>query len=245
MNDSKIDYSQHYRKFHADTPEHIDTMADYYGYMLGSHLPAAKTIRILDIGCGMGYAMIALERSGFTNVSGVEVSSEQADSCRAKNLDVEVTNNTVEYLDRAQGTYDVILALDVVEHIPVTEQLTFVGAIQKALTPGGIFICTVPNASSTLAARWRYIDWTHTSSFTEFSLDFLLYNAGFPSVRVFPIDRRRPLKGVLSPKEYASWLLYRFFRFMRRVEISVEIGRAPAASVPLSLNILAVAQKAR
>ena len=50
--------------------------------------------------------------------------------------------------------------------------------------PDGKVILTVPNANSPLAARWRYIDFTHHCSFTEHSLNFVLGSAGFGDIRI-------------------------------------------------------------
>jgi 2-polyprenyl-3-methyl-5-hydroxy-6-metoxy-1,4-benzoquinol methylase len=53
----KIDYSRIYRKWHADTPEHIREMEAHYTRLLRSHLPEDRRARILDVGCGMGFAL--------------------------------------------------------------------------------------------------------------------------------------------------------------------------------------------
>ena len=113
-----------------------------------------------------------------------------------------------------------------------------------ALADGGRLICTVPNANSSLAPRWRYIDWTHTSSFTEHSLDLLLYSAGLREIRILPGEVARTVPYPWIPRKASlTYFAWRFFRGMRRLELMAELGAAQARHIPLSLNLLAVASR--
>ncbi len=241
---AKIDYSRIYRKWHSDTPEHIEEMVKHFTDILGPYLPPNRGARVLDIGCGMGFAMLTLKRLGFSKVSGVESDLSQAESCRVKGLDVVLLDDTLTYLGQNAEAFDVILALDLLEHIPVEHQLAFVNAVSASLSPGGQLICTVPNANSALASRWRYICWTHHSSFTEHSLDFLLYNGGFEDIKVFGYDTlKRPSVYWLPVGGARHWWAFRFFRFWRRLQMMAELGPDQGRQVPLSLNLMGVARK--
>jgi SAM-dependent methyltransferase len=240
----KIDYSRIYRKWHSDTAEHIEVMVKDYTTILTPHLPPGREARVLDIGCGMGFAMLTLKRLGFSNVKGVERDFSQAESCRTKGLDVELVDDTLTYLGQNIGGFDLILALDLLEHIPVDDQLAFVNAVAVALAPGGLLICTVPNANSVLASRWRYICWTHHTSFTEHSLDFLLYHGGFQSIEVFGYDiLKRPLVYWFPIGGTRHWWAFKFFRWWRRLQMMAELGPDQGRKVPLSLNLMGVARK--
>ena len=159
-------------------------MAAWLGVYLKGNLPEDKSIPALDIGCGFGFALRALRTAGFLNVRGIEVSSHQATIARRGGFEVSVVTDTIDFLKRHSGYFGIVLLLDVLEHIPVSEQLDMMRAIRESLSPGGRVIVTVPNANSPLAARWRYIDFTHTSSFTEHSLYFVLSNAGFSDIQM-------------------------------------------------------------
>ncbi len=241
----KTDYTRYYRKWHSDTEQHRTAMMDYYGRLLSGHLPEDRRARILDVGCGMGFTLLTLKDLGFTDVAGVESDQGQVDSCRAKHLKVELSEDTIAFLKSSPTKYDLIISLDVIEHIPVISQLPFVDAIAGALVPGGRFICTVPNANSVIAERWRYNDWTHHSSFTEHSLDFLLFNGGFEDIRIEPIEFNLKPKMTWLPKGgVRHWWAFRFVRLWRRLEMMAELGPAQGRTVPLSLNIMAVSRKA-
>ena len=248
----KIDYTRHYKKWHSDTPEHIQSMKQYSLGLLSPFLPENKEIRILEVGCGMGFAMLALQDLGYANLEGIDVDHGQVQSCVQKGLNVVHLEDSTTYLDSHINEYDLIVVLDVIEHIPHEGQLEFVRAICQALKPNGQIICTVPNANSTLASRWRYIDWTHHLSFTEHSLDFLLYNAGFQTIEVFPTEFFHPpnirwlSRSILRKwfwKTILHWWIFRFVRALRRLEMIGELGWEQGAIVPLSLNLLARGSK--
>ena len=179
-----LDYSLHYRRFHDESEAHAISMAEWLGIYLREDLPEDRSSPALDVGCGFGFALRALRAAGFRNVRGVEVSAHQAGIARRGGFDVSLVANTIGYLKENRCRFGIVLLLDVLEHIPVGEQIEMVHTIREALLPGGRLILTVPNANSPLAARWRYIDFTHHCSFTEHSLHFVLRSAGFENVQM-------------------------------------------------------------
>jgi SAM-dependent methyltransferase len=180
------DYSLHYSRFHDDTEEHAEGMAAYLAGMLSPHLPQDRTIRILDVGCGYGFALRALRKLGYQNIAGLEISQQQAERSRRAGFEVTVSDDSEAYLHSHANEFTVVLLMDVLEHIPVGGQIRFAGAVYDALQPGGKVLLTVPNASSPIAGVRRYIDFTHHSAFTDHSLHFVLVNAGFHSVFIEP-----------------------------------------------------------
>jgi 2-polyprenyl-3-methyl-5-hydroxy-6-metoxy-1,4-benzoquinol methylase len=240
----KLDYTRYYLKWHDDSEAHRAAVISYTRNLLEAFLPDRKDAKTLDVGCGMGFALLTLRELGFTDLAGVECDVGQVKSCREKNLDVTLTDDSTGFLTARANTYDLIICLDVIEHIPVPAQMAFIEAIGKALRPGGRFICTVPNANSALAARWRYNDWTHSSSFTEHSLDFLLYHGGLMNIRIAGCEfNRRPKLWWLPLSGGRHWWAFRFFRMVRRLEMMAELGPVVGRSVPLSLNLIGTADK--
>ena len=240
-----IDYTRHYLKWHSDTPEHIAATTLFYSNLLKAHLPSNPLAKILDVGCGMGFALLGLKALGYTQVSGVDSDQGQVASCQSKGLNVALTSDTVAFLKERPSTFDAILCLDVIEHISVQNQLEFVRALADALVPGGRLICTMPNANSVLGSRTRYIDWTHHTSFTEHSLDFLLFNGGFKEIQILPMEFiQRPRSFWLPFLSGARhWWAFRFFRFWRRLEMMAELGPQQGRAVLLSPNLFGVAKK--
>jgi cyclopropane fatty-acyl-phospholipid synthase-like methyltransferase len=257
-----IDYTRQYEKWHSDTPEHIQQMKDFYKKMLHKFLPSKLESRILDVGCGMGFTLMSLQEIGYVHLEGIDIDSGQVQSCLNKKLNVTHVQDSTTFLRSMSNSYDLIVAIDVIEHIPHDKQFEFVRAINLALKSGGKLICTVPNANSALASRWRYIDWTHHVSFTEHSLDFLLFNAGFSSIEIHETEFFYPpyVPKILSRnilrkwfwnlilsedfrKTLLHWQIFKVVRLWQRAQMIAELGWEQGAVVPLSLNILAIGVK--
>ena len=179
---SNFDYSIHYKKFHNETEEHADGMANLLLSTIKPHLDLQFNASILDIGCGFGFTLRALKKLGYTNVKGLEISKEQGEIAKKSGFDVIVTKNSVNWMLNNPDCFDFVILFDVLEHLPIAEQIDFLRAIYTVLKPKGKLLLTVPNANSILSSRWRFIDFTHYSSFTEYSLDFVLKNAQFDSI---------------------------------------------------------------
>jgi 2-polyprenyl-3-methyl-5-hydroxy-6-metoxy-1,4-benzoquinol methylase len=240
----KLDYSIHYEKWHSYSPEHVRSMKSYYRSFLVPKLPESKAASMIDIGCGMGFAMMTVKEMGYENIRGIEIDQSQAEKCSSMGLDVEQIDDSEAYLNRFPEEFEAILLLDVLEHIPCSQQLGFLGAVARALKPGGRLIVTVPNANSILASRWRYIDWTHHISFTECSLDFLLRNAGFKTTEIGEVEFiRRPRFWWLPTISRIRYINHRIARNVWRWHLTSELGWEQAKSIPLSLNLLATAVK--
>ncbi len=238
----KLDYTRYYLKWHSDTPAHREAMVAFYLRTLRSHLPPDRTVPVIDIGCGMGFTLEALKRCGFGNLSGVEYDEGQVAACRKLGLDVALSRNTSLFLRERAGSYGLAVCLDVLEHIPIPEQLDFAQSIGQALRPGGRLLLTVPNASASLAPRWRFNDWTHSSAFTEDSLEYVLAAAGFHDIQIAGVEFvSRPKRVWLPIGGVRHWWAFRFFRMVRRMQLIAELGAASGRTVPLSLNLLAVA----
>jgi SAM-dependent methyltransferase len=242
----EIDYSIQYAKWHDDSDQHFAESAAFYARLLrpllGSFGPESK---LLDVGCGTGLLVNALLRLGYRQVRGIDLSTHQIAVALRRSLPCEETD--AEYIhrlaDNEPASLDGIFLMDVLEHIPVGEQMRFSGALHRLLRPGGRLVISVPNASSTFAARWRYMDWTHQCCFTEHSLEFVLRNQGFTDVAFLPYEYGEPSRFPYVHRP-AFWvgMLRRMVRGLRRLEAIGELGRQ-GLHVPLGLNLLAVCRK--
>lgn len=98
--------------------------------------------RVLDLGCAFGFATRMLERHGFDTVG---VDSSPAYIARAKRAS---PHGTYLLADATQvpllgATFDGILLLDVLEHLP--DEGAAIREIARLLKPGGTFILSVPH----------------------------------------------------------------------------------------------------
>jgi SAM-dependent methyltransferase len=95
--------------------------------------------RILDVGCGTGANLKMLSHYG--DVEGVDVSVQALSYCRERGLK-SVKYGTAEDLPFADASFDLVTALDVVEHLD--DDLKGLREIRRVLKPGGFALLTVP-----------------------------------------------------------------------------------------------------
>jgi 2-polyprenyl-3-methyl-5-hydroxy-6-metoxy-1,4-benzoquinol methylase len=152
-------------------------------------LPSRKDASILDFGCGWGHQLLSLWCAGYRNLEGVELSPEQARiaQCSSANrIPIACIDGRLFLRDRLRH-YDCIILNDVLEHIPPTEAILLLDSVRLALKSGGQVVVRVPNMSSLLATYSRYMDITHVTGYTEWSLMQLLDLTGFTEHRLVEV----------------------------------------------------------
>jgi SAM-dependent methyltransferase len=95
--------------------------------------------RILDVGCGTGANLEMLAQFG--EAEGVDVSEDALAFCRARGL-TKVTHGEAERLPYADGSFDLVTALDVVEHLD--DDASGLREMRRVLRPGGRALLFVP-----------------------------------------------------------------------------------------------------
>lgn len=240
-----MDYEYYYRNWHDGSDEHFQRMVDAYKVFL---LPYTQTIpadsRIVEIGSGVGYCLEALNQLGFSNVVGIELDKKMADKALKRGLNV-INSSIQDYLtqDNVHMPTTLVLMFDVLEHVPKDDVLPLLKNIYSMLADDGVFLCQTPNCYSIAGSAFRYVDWTHVSSFSCYSFDALLHTAGFQSIRILdpaPIlwpnikqVIRNPLRAI---PPFKKWIARKLFLFMLEQEVGKYNG-------PISANMLAIAMK--
>jgi 2-polyprenyl-6-hydroxyphenyl methylase/3-demethylubiquinone-9 3-methyltransferase len=107
---------------------------------------ALSGLRVLDIGCGGGLISEPLARQGCI-VTGIDASEKNINiaSTHAKTseLEIEYINTTAEELSSSLRQFDIVLALEIVEH--VADINLFIRSCTHLLKPGGIMILSTIN----------------------------------------------------------------------------------------------------
>ena len=103
-------------------------------------------LRLLDIGCGGGLLSEPMARLGARvvgadaaagNIPVAQIHAEQS------GLTIDYRNTTAEALAEAGETFDVVLNMEVVEH--VADPSAYLRACHDLLRPGGLMICSTIN----------------------------------------------------------------------------------------------------
>jgi SAM-dependent methyltransferase len=95
--------------------------------------------QILDVGCGTGTMLTHLARFG--DARGVDMDLEAVGYCHDRGLR-QVTQSDADKLPFEKDTFDLVTALDVVEHID--DDLGALREMRRVIKPGGLLLLTVP-----------------------------------------------------------------------------------------------------
>lgn len=181
-----------------------------------------KGFKILDVGCGAGILIEALGMYG-AEVVGLDPSeiliSEAEDHLAAgqHKLNVKYLSELIEdHIVKNGGTYDAIVASEVVEHI--VDKESFLRSCVAALKPGGsIFITTISK---------NWFAWICAIIFGEFILGLLPKNTHIYDQFISPSDVTEILKRFNCRTTQVVGFRYEFFRsvFKLQSNTSVEYG---------------------
>jgi SAM-dependent methyltransferase len=199
------------------------TAADWsrpYGWYLRGWLPTDREVKILELGCGEGHLLAAFKRWGYRQARGIDLRPEAVDSCRTRGLAAEKADAR-EYLKNCAGQFQLIVALDVLEHLTREEVLMLLGDMCRALGPGGSVILQVPNLASPFGGAIFFGDLTHRTGFTETSIRQVLSLAGFSQVEV-----RAAGPGLWSVKSALRHVLWRMVCCLVQLWHVIECGSA-------------------
>ena len=202
-----------FKPLHQMNPCRLDYITSQIAAEFDRDLSAAQPfagLRILDIGCGGGLLSEPMARLGATvvgadaaprNIPVAQLHAEQS------GLEIDYRNTTAEALAAAGEQFDVVLNMEVVEH--VADPLGYLTACRELLKPGGLMVCSTLNrnaksfAMAIVGAEWvmRWLpkgthDWA--KFITPEELYGLIRQAGLE-----PVDR----KGMVFNPVSWSWSL--------------------------------------
>jgi 2-polyprenyl-6-hydroxyphenyl methylase / 3-demethylubiquinone-9 3-methyltransferase len=122
-----------------------DTLAAHFARDVKTPRPF-EGLTLLDIGCGGGLLSEPLARLGFT-VTGIDPARNNVDVAIAhaerSGVNVDYRKITAETLQAEKATFDVVLAMEVVEHVPNLGD--FVTAATSLVKTGGMFVAATIN----------------------------------------------------------------------------------------------------
>src|ERR1035437_2245561 len=115
--------------------------AERYHYLIERLDLDPKATRVLDVGCGSGTVLAALQDRG-GKCRGLDVKPGAVAFCRSIGLDVAQG----ELADEPDAYYDVITMFDVIEHL--ADPVAVLGTAVQKLKPGRYFVAFTPNIHS-------------------------------------------------------------------------------------------------
>ena len=177
---------------------------NHLNHLIEQHVPADTGARILDLGCGAGALLYALNLKGYRNIGGVDVSAEQIAVAARVGVTSAACDTLENYLAaQPPASADVILAIDIFEHMTRPELMDVLASVRQVLKPGGRCLAHVPNAEGLHGMDIRFGDFTHELAFTRFSASQVFNVAGFRQVRCF--EEKPVVHGLKSAVRRVVW----------------------------------------
>jgi SAM-dependent methyltransferase len=209
-------------------------------------------LRILDIGCGTGAA--AVDFSSFGWLCAVDRSSDALAFARSRGLQ-NVVGSDATSLPFAQGSFDLVIAFDVIEH--VEDDRGMMSEIKRILRPGGAAAIHVP--------AWPFL-WSrhddvlhHKRRYTRRSLRTLIAESGFTiehfgwaSAAIFPPavllrtferivgERRAPTQMASEDEAAELYVLPRPLNAALHGIYRAEAALAARVGLPFGLSLAAI-----
>jgi 2-polyprenyl-3-methyl-5-hydroxy-6-metoxy-1,4-benzoquinol methylase len=189
---------------------------------------------LLEIGFGHGDMLKTAKDWGF-HVNGIEILPELVEEAKHAGFEVECADMTRDDFRMGvhEGRYDTVLAMDVLEHLPVEASIVFLKRLGKMLKPQGRILLRFPNGGSPAGLVLQNGDHTHRQAITESKLQQLVCGTGL-KVEHFDNTIRK-----LDKRSRTWWLRPVLFLFRDIVEICygyIYLGRR----TPLDKSCVAV-----
>ncbi|MGE5474763.1 MAG: class I SAM-dependent methyltransferase [Ignavibacteriales bacterium] len=206
-----------------------------------------KPIKILDIGCGTG--KILKEISSYGEAYGMDSSEEAIDFCKQYSIENVKKGFLPEENPYLGELFDIILALDVLEHIDDDGKV--LKCIYDMLSEDGIGIITVP-AFMFLWSKHDELN-HHKRRYLLTELDNKLREAGlkvqkisyFNFILFLPVVIVRMLGKIMARKSNKSDLTYSnsFFNLIFKEMFSFERHLLSCFNLPFGVSIIAIVNK--
>jgi 2-polyprenyl-6-hydroxyphenyl methylase/3-demethylubiquinone-9 3-methyltransferase len=143
------DPSGKFRALHRIGPARLtflrDEMVRHFA-LAGSGLRPLQALRVLDVGCGGGLIAEPLARLG-AQVTGLDPALETIEAARrhaaGQGLSIDFRAGRVEELAAEAQTFDAVVCLEVVEHVP--DASAFLKTCAALVRPGGLMLLSTLN----------------------------------------------------------------------------------------------------
>src|SRR3989344_706053 len=176
-----VRYFKSQRNLTAERPVALeaDVLARYYFAK-----KYCKRKNVLDIGTGFGMGANFVANNGAKEVLGIDYNKEVIKEA----LRSRVKKTNFRFLDamdlnKLTGKFGVILAFEIIEHLPLERVGEFVSKIYDSLAPGGILLLTTPNKFTSATFLGGSYNPYHVKEYTSEELKNI-FQKYFSSVKI-------------------------------------------------------------
>jgi O-antigen biosynthesis protein len=103
----------------------------------------APSRRVLDVACGEGYGTALLTAAGARSATGVDLDEHAVTHARTRHPGVEFTVGDVRELPFGDGTFDLVVCFETIEHVADPECV--VAELRRVMAEDGLLLASTPN----------------------------------------------------------------------------------------------------
>ncbi|WP_417500942.1 glycosyltransferase [Marinobacter sp.] len=187
-------FYQSFENLHRGSEEEVASRLEAYQPLLDTLHEILPEAPVLDLGCGRGEWLSALEKTGF-QPEGVDTDPDMLADCQSKNL-IAHDSDALAFLRKAPDNhYGIVSAFHFVEHIPFDDLKSLIEEAYRALQPGGLLILETPNPENPIiGACYFYMDPTHVKPLPPGLLQFVADYSGFQPSCVWRLSEAKGLR---------------------------------------------------
>lgn len=185
-----------------------------YDHLLRPVLAGRVPESALEIGCGPGGFLYWARERGWPAINGVDLSAEQIAVAQELGLNAENVSFQ-QHLAGKSEVYDLIVGMDLIEHLTRDEVFRFLDMCAVALRPGGKLFLTTPNGAGIRPGPVAHGDLTHETIFTPQTIRTVLQLTGYQDIKIREIA---PL-----PTSLASRMRGLLWRVMRSYSLLLDM----------------------
>jgi len=162
----------------------------FSGYAFASTF-VDNTDHVLDIGCANGHGSLMLLNAGAKTVTGGDINPKAIQYAKThyRRKGLEFLCLDAANLSFADDCFDVVVASQIIEHLPEAEQRKFLSGCRGVLRNGGRIICSTPNKQVySISKIKRSLNRSHMKEYcipefydllSEYFVDVTLYGQSF------------------------------------------------------------------
>jgi 2-polyprenyl-3-methyl-5-hydroxy-6-metoxy-1,4-benzoquinol methylase len=175
--------------------------------------------KVLELGCGSGQLASVLCKQGASMIAS-DIAQTAIDHARKLHPEVDFRTHSAEALPYEDGSFDIVMSFDVLEHLPNVDQ--HLREVRRVLKPGGHYLLQTPNKASNAifeTLKCRSLQWKkyHPSLHFFGQLRHRLNRNGFffrcvkmNTMNEFVVNK---IKKVGLPTWLFAWINFRYIPF--------------------------------
>jgi len=139
--DLQVVYKEWATAYDHDNDNLLGTVSQPLSVQIFQEYIKDKSLRIIDVGCGTGLVGVELEKGGFSNFDGIDISQEMIDIAKQRGYSKLFIGSLNDYLPCENNEYDAAFCVGVFTHEHVGSDR--LDELVRIVKPGGIICFTV------------------------------------------------------------------------------------------------------